>query len=72
MLQNHIRVADISESVFPAEEESPGLNKSQNAVFDFQVASSLLPPRSDSKTKRKRVTLVPPDNLANGINRVPK
>lgn len=65
MLQNHVRVANISESMFPAEEESPSLNKSQNAVLDFQVASGLLLPRKQNK----EVTLVPPDwQLDNGKN----
>lgn len=41
MLQNHVGVAYISESMFAAEEQAPGLDKCQDFVLDLKVATSL-------------------------------
>lgn len=41
MLQNHVGVAHISESMFAAEEQTPGLDECQDFVLDLKVASSL-------------------------------
>lgn len=41
MLQNHVGVAHVSESMFAAEEQTPGLDECQDFVLDLKVASSL-------------------------------
>lgn len=41
MLQNHVGVAHVAESMFATEEQSPGLNECQDSVLDLKVASSL-------------------------------
>lgn len=41
MLQNHVGVAHVSETMFTTEEQTPGLDECQDFVLDLKVASSL-------------------------------